>query len=776
MKPKLFLHVGVAKTGSTALQTFFANNFGLLEEKGILYPNVDGNPVNRQPWVGNAMTIGDSLWKNTYDPDVLRDIARSVKRRSETKRHVEAIFFSSEIFSQVTLENNIRDFCEAFSKHFSLVLIVVVRDPLNWYYSRWRQEIKSCPETRPFEEYLTCEPNQFPLVRKWLSYADEAHFLSYETHRKDLLMPFLELLNVPELLEQFPRDGAALSMDNRSLSDSELLFYQLFNQVPRLAEDPKLRWNIFGKFVFERDGQSLTYSKPDPGLAAAAEERHEDFFQALSPYISREDVIVSHAAATSSTGHPLPLLDPEEVQLAFSAIGEQLRSEITKKPGPVSPCNRGKTETNDNRTQKQTWSGVMNTFLKKIARMSPPIERLYTRAQAQEKIIAQLRVEACQLQSEQAALSKRLAAIDGDYYLSKMNSSAQLPVPGEYSSVYYVEILSGCNLHCALCAFGSKQIFQRSPGKMSLETFEQILDQIKQESPSAIVSPYHHCEPTLHPAFPQMLAAIKSRGFPCAVSVNFNRATEGTINALLEHSIDNLDISVSGFTQETYARAHRGGNIDKVKKNMLLFRERMGQCGNPNINVTVIYHMYADNLGADFDLMKQFCADIGFTFFPTWARSINLELSLLHLREIGKSRYNPGTFMPRTWFDELPAVPDIFNERLEKSVYRPEDYIEGCWQDVHLNKCPDKGMPINIRWNGKTNLCSWAFDDRLHLGDFLGSDPQTRFDVRRDHPLCRECCANNFPFYCQYADIPELNSVARVRLPEDVPPDRLLLL
>jgi hypothetical protein len=248
------------------------------------------------------------------------------------------------------------------------------------------------------------------------------------------------------------------------------------------------------------------------------------------------------------------------------------------------------------------------------------------------------------------------------------------------------------------------------------------------------------------------------------------------MKALLENSVDSLEISVSGFYQETYTRSHKGGQIEKVKQNMTLLRQCMNQYNNPKLSVKVIYHMYADNLAEDYDLMKQFCADNNFTFFPVWARSINLELSMLHLREIGKSRYNPGTFMPRTWFDELPAVPESYNQRFEKIIYRPEDYIDGPWQDVHLHKCPDKGMSINIRWNGKTNLCPWAFDDRLHLGDFLGSDPQTRFDVRRDHPLCRECCANNFPFYCQYTDIAELNSVARARLPEDVPQDRFLLL
>ena len=153
-----------------------------------------------------------------------------------------------------------------------------------------------------------------------------------------------------------------------------------------------------------------------------------------------------------------------------------------------------------------------------------------------------------------------------------------------------------------------------------------------------------------------------------------------------------------------------------------------------------------------------------------------MELTLLYLRETGKSRYNSGHDVPLSWFGSLPTVPDSYKQRMEKVVYKPEDYLEGRYEDVFLCKCPDKRMPINIRWNGLTNLCCWGFDDRLNAGEFLGSYPKTRFNIRRYHPICIECCANNFPLYSGYVNIDEINTIARRRLPVDVPDDRILTL
>ena len=40
MKKKLYLHIGMGKTGTTALQHFFWDNRDILAAKGICYPKV----------------------------------------------------------------------------------------------------------------------------------------------------------------------------------------------------------------------------------------------------------------------------------------------------------------------------------------------------------------------------------------------------------------------------------------------------------------------------------------------------------------------------------------------------------------------------------------------------------------------------------------------------------------------------------------------------------------------------------------------------------------
>lgn len=82
-------------------------------------------------------------------------------------------------------------------------------------------------------------------------------------------------------------------------------------------------------------------------------------------------------------------------------------------------------------------------------------------------------------------------------WLDKMKSPINSVKSGgiEEASVYYVETLSECNLRCVMCGFGNREIFQREKGKMSLDLFQEIVDEIAKRSPHALVAPYHHCEP-----------------------------------------------------------------------------------------------------------------------------------------------------------------------------------------------------------------------------------------------------------------------------------------
>ena len=119
-----------------------------------------------------------------------------------------------------------------------------------------------------------------------------------------------------------------------------------------------------------------------------------------------------------------------------------------------------------------------------------------------------------------------------------------------------------------MCALGRSDLFERKQGEMSLYLFHKIVEQIAYRSPHAIVCPYHHCEPLLHKDLPEMVRTIKQHRLKCLISSNFNVIEN--LEDVLKAGPDVLGISVSGFYQETYGKNHVGGDIEKVKANLIL--------------------------------------------------------------------------------------------------------------------------------------------------------------------------------------------------------------
>lgn len=325
------------------------------------------------------------------------------------------------------------------------------------------------------------------------------------------------------------------------------------------------------------------------------------------------------------------------------------------------------------------------------------------------------------------------------------------------ASIYYVEILSECNLRCPLCAFGSKNTFERKHGKMELDYFIKILDKIKMENPHAMVNPYHHCEPLLHPQLPEMIREIRKRGFTCAVSSNFNNISR--LEEVIDADLNSLEISVSGFYQGTYAKSHVGGDIEKVKENMRELRRIIDKLQS-QVHINVIYHMYKDNIDDDFDAMKSFTESLNFSFFSCWSRSINLELSLKYLIY---NNYSKCTGFKENWIDKNIQMSEEYIKSMDRIIYLPQDYINE-YKDKILNNCPSNERFIHIKWNGNINLCGWAFDDRLVGPEYISTPTDRLYEIRRNHSVCKECLKNNFALYCNYFGMEEIDKRAIARL------------
>ena len=132
-----------------------------------------------------------------------------------------------------------------------------------------------------------------------------------------------------------------------------------------------------------------------------------------------------------------------------------------------------------------------------------------------------------------------------------------------------IEIMttSFCNANCVICPH--KKVSQKLPmGIMSMDLFKKILSEINNKK--TLLIPYLNGEPFLDPHFFERLDLIKKHcpNVKLEISTNLSVFTPEKIDKLCNYNIDELRLSVFGFTPETYHRIMPGLNWNKTKKNL----------------------------------------------------------------------------------------------------------------------------------------------------------------------------------------------------------------
>lgn len=319
---------------------------------------------------------------------------------------------------------------------------------------------------------------------------------------------------------------------------------------------------------------------------------------------------------------------------------------------------------------------------------------------------------------------------------------------------YVLEINSTCNLKCALCHAGNRQGYEYHPGVMDMDLMEKILDKIKSENPDAVICCYVNSEPFLHPRIAECIASIKRRGFRCEFSSNLNHLHQ--LDQVLAAKPDLFTVSVSGFTQDVYSKAHRGGDIETVKNNIKTVNEAR-IIGNHQIHMGVSYHMYEYNLGEELEKMRVFTEEIGWQFLLSWGRVISIENTVQALRQIEKTK--TGRCEPFETSDNfpdlnamLPPANKKFMESMNNIRFHPERAMKLYEKWPVPSVCVIADVFTEIRWDGRVQLCAWTDDMRLTLGNYLEMTQEQISQARRGHPLCKECLRYRLPLYFHIVD------------------------
>jgi MoaA/NifB/PqqE/SkfB family radical SAM enzyme len=127
-----------------------------------------------------------------------------------------------------------------------------------------------------------------------------------------------------------------------------------------------------------------------------------------------------------------------------------------------------------------------------------------------------------------------------------------------------IDISGTCNLRCEMCVLHESFL---KKGMMSFDTFHKLAGQITQ---IPFIRLSNNCEPMLNPNMARMIALLKSSNSKVFVELT----TNGTLlsnelsEALIDSTLDRLQVSLDGATKQTFEKIRSGADFDKVVANV----------------------------------------------------------------------------------------------------------------------------------------------------------------------------------------------------------------
>ncbi len=253
--PLLFLHIGINKTGSSAIQRFLAENPRMLLRHGVLYPR-SGRHENAHYLLSSALGFGPvEKARDAGEAASARTLERlRVRLESESRRHPAArVVLSSEQFVRPLDPRPVRGLLAAFDCR----IVVYLRRHDHWWASAYGQALKTVshpPWGMGPEAYIAWsrerQPGQRryrPLLERWCSVFGRENIIvrPYEPMQNPdgVVADFLRTIGAPELAAQA---GIAVDRVNTALDAGTLALLEI---VQRAGIDPRTQRRLRRRLV-----------------------------------------------------------------------------------------------------------------------------------------------------------------------------------------------------------------------------------------------------------------------------------------------------------------------------------------------------------------------------------------------------------------------------------------------------------------------------------------------------------------------------------------------
>jgi MoaA/NifB/PqqE/SkfB family radical SAM enzyme len=291
--------------------------------------------------------------------------------------------------------------------------------------------------------------------------------------------------------------------------------------------------------------------------------------------------------------------------------------------------------------------------------------------------------------------------------------------------IYVIDIVGTCNLRCPTCPVGNSVLGARPRGMMKMEMFRRIVAKIRAESPSPRphINLFNWGEPLLHPQLPAFIRILREAGMESHLSTNLN--IRRGLEAMVRAGPDDLKLSLSGFTPETYERSHAGGDLERVKANMIALREMLDRHNAPT-NVWVSHHLYRHNLH-EADAVRAFCTSLRFTYNPIQAFYMPLE----RVADLLDGKPNSG---------DSGIVAELLLDPVENNRRIASRRGGGFDCELRFNQTV-------INHDGTVALCCSVYDQSNMLGFEFLDHPHADIERHKyEHSFCKKCIKANLHY------------------------------
>lgn len=289
-----------------------------------------------------------------------------------------------------------------------------------------------------------------------------------------------------------------------------------------------------------------------------------------------------------------------------------------------------------------------------------------------------------------------------------------------------VELTERCNLKCIHCCMNAQNNMS-SIVDMSYEKMIQVLDKIIIWNPKSIM--LSGGEPMLRTDFFALVEHIreKYRGH-IILSTNGLLINEKNVEYLIK-LVDQIDISLDGYNEETCSIIRGQGVFDKVIKNVKLLQKH----GFTNISLSM----------------------------ATADKNANWE------QEFSKLNKKLGTRPMFRMFSEVgrgKESKDIFTDRSENEVYIPAEYLNENREEPDSICCCSAGKrEIFVNHNGDVFPCPSYVNKEYYLGNLLSPDSVEKITREYDNiqmvleglkrngikdERCKKCAVRAFCWTC----------------------------